>query len=69
MVSIVSRGEPAIACASSLLGKYEFGGEPGLTCAFSMNSKYGVVLELDLAPNIMPPCERVISDTWWKLLA
>ena len=44
-VSIVMRGEPGIACASSLLGKYEFGGEPGLTCASSLNGKYAVVKE------------------------
>ena len=46
LVSIISRGKPGIACASSLLGKYGFGGEPGLTCASSLNSLvYGVVKE------------------------
>ena len=45
LVSIVSRVEPGLTGASSLLGKYGFGGEPGLTCASSLNGKYSVVKE------------------------
>ena len=37
LVSIVSRGEQGIAFASSLLGKYGFGGEQGLTYASTLN--------------------------------
>ena len=37
LVSIFSRGGQGKAFASSLLGKYGFGGEQGLTCASSLN--------------------------------